>query len=59
LRKCLVKDGWVEWAERWQPSTDEGLWIEEMRVESNGKKRGRKMMVEEVFYGGHQGRFPV
>jgi hypothetical protein len=50
-----MKDGWVEWAEEQQPSADKGLRMEGMRVESNGKKRGRKMTVEEVFYGGRRG----
>jgi hypothetical protein len=49
-------EGWlgqVGWGRRL--SADKELQMEGMRVESNGKKRGRKMTVEEVFYGGHRG----
>jgi hypothetical protein len=41
-----MKDSWVKWAGGRWPSADKELRIERMRVESNGRKRGRKMTVE-------------
>jgi hypothetical protein len=52
-----MKDGLVKWAGGRRLSADEGLRMEGMRVEGNEKKRGRKMTVEEVFYGGCRGQF--
>jgi hypothetical protein len=54
-----MKDSWVKWAGGRRPSADKRLRIKRMSVESNGRKRGRKMTVEEVFYGGRRGQFPV